>query len=408
MPDTAKGPQALPFTDLRFALAYGLLFAVYGIVSPYLQIMLSALGYGPAAVGLLLGIIEISGIAGPLVIARLVDRSGRYRVALVLCGGIVIATMPALVFFRNFPMTVLVICIFALGLKSLIPIMESGTMGLIERSSSGTGRKRPGTLRSGYGLIRSAGSAGFVILTLVFQFIPGFDNSPPFVYAVLIAGSVLSFLLSLGIVAELDTPKKKEKQKAAAHNPMPAVFALGLAVIALNRLAMTSIGSFFSLYVKEELRWNAVAGLWALSAAIEIPALILSGKLIHTFGAMKVMAVSSIAIAVRLIVYAVFPTPAGALTGQILHAACYGLFQPAAMAFVALTYPSESRTTGMALFMGFGVGLPTFVGSALGGVIVELLGYRVLFAVFSLFAVASVLLSRSRPELKEHGKKVAA
>jgi MFS family permease len=50
----------------------------------------------------------------------------------------------------------------------------------------------------------------------------------------------------------------------------------------------------------------------------------------------------------------------------------------------------------MALLLGLGIGLPFFLGSAFGGVIVEFLGYRWLFAIFSLFSVASIVLYRSK------------
>ena len=80
----------------RFSLAYFMLFAVYGIISPYLQILVRGLGYGPAAVGLLLAFYEIVGILGPLVLARLADRYGSYRLALVASSGAVILALPFL------------------------------------------------------------------------------------------------------------------------------------------------------------------------------------------------------------------------------------------------------------------------------------------------------------------------
>jgi len=142
----------------------------------------------------------------------------------------------------------------------------------------------------------------------------------------------------------------------------------------------------------EELGWNAVGAMWALSAICEMPFIILSWNLIQGKSPMAMVAVSSGAIVVRLLVYALFPTPAGAICGQVLHSLCYGLFQPAAMAFINLKTPPEDRTTGMALYMGVGMGLPAFLGSALGGSVVEALGYRWLFGLFSLFAVASLAL----------------
>jgi len=86
------------------------------------------------------------------------------------------------------------------------------------------------------------------------------------------------------------------------------------------------------------------------------------------------------------------PTKLGVIAGQLLHSLCYGLFWPAAVAFIDLKTPPAYRTTGIALLLSLGLGLPYVLGSALGGVIIEAFGYRWLFASFSLFAVASLAL----------------
>lgn len=107
---------------------------------------------------------------------------------------------------------------------------------------------------------------------------------------------------------------------------------------------------------------------------------------------MGAIAIASGAVALRLAIYAIFPSPAGVVAGQLLHSLCYGLFQPAAVAFVALRVPPEQRSRGMAAFTSLGVGLPTFLGSSLGGLVVQAAGYRVLFASYTVFAAASVAL----------------
>ena len=115
---------------------------------------------------------------------------------------------------------------------------------------------------------------------------------------------------------------------------------------------------------------------------------------------MVAIAISSVAIVLRLFIYALFPTPIGVVLGQLLHSLCYGLFQPAALLFINLKTPPSDRTTGMALYMGVGIGLPAFLGSALGGAVVELVGYRWLFASYTVFAIASIALFwRFRKEL---------
>jgi PPP family 3-phenylpropionic acid transporter len=369
---------------LRFSLAYFLLYAVYGVSSPYLQLLVRGLGYGPAAVGLLLGIFEVVGIAGPLVFARAADKRGSVRPALLGAVLLVLASLAPLSLLPRPLATALGISLFAIGLKTLIPLLDASAVSFGE----------PGKNRPDYGKLRSVGSAGFVAMALFLQAIPGFDKSPPWKIALFIGLAAGAFALALLIL-----PRAKSGPGArAAGSLAPAagrrridpVFALGLGVIALSRLAMAPINSFLSLYAVEELKWHAVGGLWAMAAFVEIPFMILSGRIIARVGPMKVIALSAAAIALRLGICAAFPSPAGLVAGQLLHSLCYGLFQPAAVAFVSLRVPPERRAAGMVVFMGLGFGLPTFLGSALGGVVVEAWGYRLLFAsyiVFALFAL---------------------
>ena len=114
---------------------------------------------------------------------------------------------------------------------------------------------------------------------------------------------------------------------------------------------------------------------------------------------MKAIILGTAAIAVRLAVYALFPCPAGIVAAQLLHSLCFGLIHPAGVAFVALMVRPERRAAGMAAYMGLGVGLPAFAGSALGGLVVEAWGYRVLFGSFIAFALAAMALYLARRPL---------
>ncbi len=398
-----RSGKALRWPDARIGAGFFFLYTIYGIVSPYLQILLRGLGYSPASVGFFLGLFEITGIAGPLVVSRSVDENGRYRTSLATCSALIaIATIP-LVLVHDPLVTTLSIAVFSFGLKSLIPMLDAGVTTLLERSGASkcsTGREvRKCTdapeLKFGYGLLRSMGSVGFVVVALVLQRIPRFDDSPPPVFGICIIAITCVFGASLLLIPEIDfKPVKRKKPIVPGKSAIDPVFYLGLAVIALNRLSYSSISSFFSLYVKEELGWNAVSGLWAFAAVVEIPFLILSGRFIRRWGSMKVIAFSSASTILRLAVYTLFPSPAGAVVGQFMHSVSYGLFQPAAISFVAFSFPADKRATGLALYLGLGVGLPSFLGSSAGGMIVEYLGYRALFAIFSIFAIASITVYR--------------
>ena len=58
---------------------YIALFFVYGIIPPYLSILVSGLGYNTSLVGILLAISEGAGICGPFIFGNMVDKSGKYK-----------------------------------------------------------------------------------------------------------------------------------------------------------------------------------------------------------------------------------------------------------------------------------------------------------------------------------------
>ena len=84
----------------RFGLGYFMLFAMYGISSPYLQLMVRRLGYSPAAVGFFLGFFELVGITGPVFIAQIADRFGKLKPFLYASAIMIIVGLVLLVPFR--------------------------------------------------------------------------------------------------------------------------------------------------------------------------------------------------------------------------------------------------------------------------------------------------------------------
>jgi Arabinose efflux permease len=383
---------------LAYSLSYFTLFAIYGVASPYLQLLLQGLGYGPAAVGFFLGFFEVIGIVGPLALSKVADKSPRSKPYILICAALIILPLAPLVLIRQPLIAALCLAMLSFGLRSMVPLIDASTIAMINSRRGWD-----------YGKLRAMGSAGFVAVALTLQLIPGFDHSPPERIAIWIGATAIVFALCLIPLPEarrgeaaLAAEKAEDqgtapgvKGKGALGERMAsggAAFALGLAVIALGRLAMAPVSSFFSLYLVDEVKWDAVGGMWALAALSEIPLMVLSGRIVAKLGPMRATMIGTAAIALRLAIYALFPSPAGVVSAQLLHSLCFGLLHPAGVAFVALMVPPERRSQGMALYMGVAVGLPTFLGSALGGIIAQSWGYRPLFGSFILFAFAGMAL----------------
>lgn len=233
---------------LRSGLVYFVMFTIYGVATPYLQILVRGLGYSPAAVGVLLGLFEIAGVAWPLALGGLIDRVRSPRPVLLGMSLVAAAALLPLVLLRQFVATTLALAILALGIRGLIPFADAAAVSIAEAGAAEHGP-------AGYGKIRVFGSAGFIVTVLVLQAIPDFDRSPPGRIALFLAGAIAAFCAILPLFPlPIRAPKAPAPRAGAPARRVDPVFALGLAIIALGRIAMAPISSFISLYATEELK----------------------------------------------------------------------------------------------------------------------------------------------------------
>lgn len=360
------------------------MYSIYAIVNPFLQVMLRNMGYSYEVVGVLLSLFEIAGIVGPLLVARQVDKRGNMKGVVLFSTILSSLGMTALMLSTSIAMTVLGLVLLAFFLRSLMPVLDSYANNLF----NGDSQK--------YTLIRSFGTVGFVFFSLLFAA----TNQPDLTsnvsigtYALII--SCVFFLLVLGWKREPKRPRNQDLGGVEQTGHwFDRAFVVGIFIIALNRMSMSSISSFFSLYLVEELKINAISLMNALAAGSEFGAMIIAGILIQRRKVLPVhmFIASGFAMVVRLIIYALLPSYSGVLAGQLLHSIGYGFFHPAAIYFVSRRVRRSHRTLGISIYISLGTGLPAVLGSSLGGLIVESFGYRTLFLSYSLFALASALL----------------
>ncbi len=376
-------PTMLAMVSLYISFFF--VYAIYAVINPFLQVMLRNLGYSYDMVGLLLSLYEVAGIVGPLVLAHRIDKRGDMRGALLF--GTVFTSLGVfiLMFSRIHALTVLGLVVVAFFMRSLLPILDSYVNNLF----NGDAQK--------YTALRSFGTVGFVFFSLAFALAnkPNLESNISIgMYA--LVGCLLFFIPVLFWKAE---PKRAKGSCLLVSEPegkwYDRAFIVGLVIIAFNRISMSSITSFFSLYLVEELSINAISLMNAIGAGSEYGAMILAGILIQRKKVLPVhlLMISSVAMVVRLLIYAFVPTLGGVLAAQLLHSLCYGFFHPAAIFFVARRVKRSHRTVGMSMYVSLGTGLPAVIGSSLGGLVVEQFGYRSLFMGYSLFALLSLVLS---------------
>jgi PPP family 3-phenylpropionic acid transporter len=367
---------------MYFPLALFLIYTAYASINPYIPILLRFSGHSPSTVGILMGILEGAGIAGPFIFGCFADKWGRYKPGLIITHIMILLTLIPLLVFRGPLAAGILMTVLGLGFRSAFPLLDA----VITINIGNTGN---------YGKIRTAGSVGFVLMMLFLQVTPILRPDNPVNITWWMAITTTAALVSMIIIPGRYTNTGSRGFSAAPRRERGGSLwtpplILGLCIIGISRLAMASINSFFSLFLVEYIRWNAVGAMWALATASEVPFMFLSRRLIGRFGAFPILIVSAAMVTVRLSIYALFPYKGGVIAAQLLHSICYGLFHPAAVAFISDNVPPERRALGMSLYLSLGSGLPTLLGSVLGGLIVDHLGYRLLFGIFALFPVLAL------------------
>jgi PPP family 3-phenylpropionic acid transporter len=360
-------------------------YMAIGIVSPYISILVRGLGYSPSTVGLLLGVFEAAGIAGPFVLGRLVDRWGCYKPGLLIC--VILMLLPGIpLAYTTTPLaSALLLCVLSIGTKSSIPLTEAMTTLVVGKDGN-------------YGKLRSFSSIAFICAVLFFQWFPFLPRNNSLNIGIWISIMSLAatvFVLILPARLSLRAPQSAGGSPGAdsgrwLKNPR---FILGLLMIALSRIGMSPILSFLSLYVTEHVHWDAVGLVWAIASAAETPLIFFSKSIIRRFkGPLRVIFFTGFALILRLLIYAFLPYPPAIIAGQLLHSLCYGLFHPAAVNFITTNIPPEHRATGMTVYISLGTALPTFLGNILGGYIVEYFGYPLLYGGYTIFPILAAVV----------------
>jgi len=359
-------------------IPYILLSAVYGVINTYLPIVLAVRQFSKGEIGMLLAVIEITGLTIPFFITARLDKNGRYGLTMILLGFSMGIAIGALLWFRSFWITALCLGIFAIGSKGLVPILDSFTARILGNNSKK------------YGAIRAFGSAGFVCTAIFLQFFPPVQGND--ISRFIGMATALSCLFAVSVL-RLPSVFNTSLLKAAVPHPSATAadekallfskpFVTLLLLVFFAWLGLVPSQRFFSLYVEEYIHIHATAGLWALAALAEIPLMVFSGRLIRRFGTEKLLVLCLISMSVRNISYIILPGISGAVFGQLLHSLCFGLFFP--LSIITCTAHSNGKTATAMMLLTAANSLANIIGSVIGGYIIDYFGYPALFLSFSL------------------------
>ncbi|MCR5289242.1 MAG: MFS transporter [Treponema sp.] len=371
------------------------MFAAHAVKNSYLSLFFSQLGFDVAQVGLLLAVFELSGTILPLLLGRFVEHRRNYGIPLVVYGLLCFAASFPMLLFHNFVISAVSVVFFAAGIKAMVPLSDTVTENILVHKGD-------------YGKVRTSGSVGFVLMQFVLQAFCRPSNLSGMEMVLWLGSPFLLYAASLALVPGLLSGKSgvpaqavvQKNQKAVRFSlkeelhGLSAEFWMAMVMITFAFLGSCSYNSFLSLYIAESLHLDVAALMWGISSCAEIPFMFFSGYLIKKFTSRHLLYVSIFAMSVRMVVYVAFPSFGGLVAGQLLHAFTYGVFHPAAVAFVCERVSEHKKVTGMTMYAILAQGVAYLIGNAAGGIIIAQFGYQFLFLGSALLPILGIVIFR--------------
>jgi PPP family 3-phenylpropionic acid transporter len=370
---------------IRFSVHYWMMFTLMATTFPYFQLFLRARGFTESQVGYLLGLTAMAGVCGAIVMGHLADRLGRRRPLMAVCLLAFAATLVPLGATDAFWAAAVLVVGLGFAWRTVIPLTDALASAELDDPTHQ------------YGKVRVWGSIGFVATLLGIRAAKLVDeDSSASMMTTMLAGAGLCLISSLLL------PERPHRHRAgapaadgaaAAPRPFDGVFWLFLLVAAMHQWGMTAYYSFFTLFLRERVKLDQAAWVWAIGPASEVPLLFYGGRIIRRFGLTRMLIAAMAAVSARLIIFAFVPPLWVILPVQLLHAMCFGLFHVASIEFVRRKVPPARRGLAMALYMALALGLPNWLGSSLGGNVVERWGFAALFAAYAVAPVIGIALA---------------
>jgi PPP family 3-phenylpropionic acid transporter len=331
---------------VRFVLLYALMYAAFGVSSPFLPAFFASRGLPAEQIGILFATgTAIRLVSGPLG-GRLADLTQALRVVLATCTALAALVALGLRSASGFAALLVV----SLGhAAALAPITT-----LADALALGASQPRAGAPRFEYGWVRGTGSAAFIVGTLVGGQAVGAWGLPSIL-------GLHAALLGAAAAAALLVPRPVPAIGVGADGARAVSVGQLLALPRFRRVMLVSalvLGSHAMHDAFAVIRWSGagvspaiVSVLWSESVAAEVLVFFVFGPpLLRRLSPAGVVALAAIAGALRWTVVAWTTETAALALVQPLHGLTFAALHLACMRLIGATVPPTLAATAQALY----------------------------------------------------------
>ena len=353
---------------------YGLLYAAFGVQSPFLPALLSGRGLRAEEIGIVLAAsTAIRVLAGPAV-GHIADRQRRHTLTLCACSLVAAITGLGYVMLQSFAGLLLVALVHAAMLAPIVPLSDALATTAARTSEFGQGR------RFEYGWLRASGSAAFIVGTMLSGWAASGNGLASIVW---FSGT----LLGIGGAAALLLPKipavPTSSNNLARSTTRDWAFLLQIPAFRLLLIIAALVEGSHALHDSfSVIRWRAagvglpvISALWSESVLSEVLVFLLIGpRLIRLFAPGGAIALAAVAGVIRWTVAAFTTSPVILAFIQPLHGFTFALLHLAAMQVIIRVVPLRLAATAQAIYGTLCIGLATAVLTLASGLLYGWMG----------------------------------
>jgi PPP family 3-phenylpropionic acid transporter len=397
-PTVRFATSAGPLT--RFVALYALLYAAFGVSSPFLPAFIETRGIGLEEIGLIFAAGTALRLVSASLAGRLADRLALRRETLAACA--VVAAVAALLYLPASGLAAIA-TVSILHAIALAPLTALADALALLAATPRIGAQRPAFE---YGWVRGTGSAAFIAGSLAAGGTIGSIGVASIVWLQAI------LLMVVPIAARLVPDDQRVRNSPAGELVTRETLRTLLGNVVFCRVVLVAalvLGSHAMHDTFAVIRWSAAGVspmttslLWSISVAAEVVVFLLIGPwLVRTLSPAGSIMVAALAGAARWSVAAVTVDVTILFLIQPLHGFTFALLHLACMRLLAQSVPPGLAATAQAIYGVVGVGAASALLTSVSGWLYSRMG-PIAFAAMSLLCLAALPLAIKLRQSREN------
>ncbi len=365
----------------RLSGFYFFYFASLGALIPFWGLYLQARDFTPIEIGELMAVIMITKLIAPNIWGWIGDHTGQRMPIVRIASLLSIICFLGVFIAEGFWPLALVMILFSFFWNASLPQFEAVTMSYLRERIQR------------YSLIRLWGSVGFIITVVALGVL--IDRQGVMVIPYFVLTLYLGIFINSLLVPEKDAVMPAHDQGSIMQVLRRSDVIAFLLVCFLMQASHSAYYAFYSIYMEDVGYSSSVIGqLWALGVIAEVGLFLLMHRLLHRWGARKVLIISLGVAMVRWILVGSAPHNLFLVVlAQVMHAATFGTFHAAAIHMVHHYFIGRHQGRGQALYSSISYGAGGAFGSLLSGYLWSGFGAAATFWIAAAYALLACVIA---------------